>query len=250
VAATPHSVEFIDSGRYPLHDPGLAAYAALLVSASGEYRETGCCVLPGFVMPGALAQIVVDCDTVASLGFRQPARRGPLVVPYDVIPLASPLRRLYEWDAVTRLVAGVIGAPAVFRSADPLGALNIDVMTEGDELAWHLDRDAVSVVLVIQDAIEGGGFEYLLPSDEDAEDIGINPLIAGDTSARLCTDAPAPGALMIFDGRRLLHHVTAVHGPRPRYRATFAYDFAPGAAISDAERLDRYGRLPSPGRRG
>ena len=51
-----------------------------------------------------------------------------------------------------------------------------------------------------------------------------------------------PGTLMLFEGRRSLHRVTAVAGPTPRYVALFGYDTRPGTMSSELLRQVRYGR--------
>ena len=71
----------------------------------------------------------------------------------------SPIRRLYEWPELTRFVAAILGLDEIFPYADPLGALNLAVMTDGDQLQWHFDQTDFVVSLAIQDADVGGDFE-------------------------------------------------------------------------------------------
>ena len=80
-------------------------------------------------------------------------------VAYDLFPPESPIRRLYEWPELTRFVAAILGLDEIFPYADPLGALNLAVMTDGDQLQWHFDQTDFVVSLAIQNADVGGDFE-------------------------------------------------------------------------------------------
>ena len=44
----------------------------------------------------------------------------------------------------------LLGRERLFRYADPLGALNLAVMRDGDELAWHVDQTDFVVSLALQ----------------------------------------------------------------------------------------------------
>ena len=62
---------------------------------------------------------------------------------YDQFPLSSTMRRLYEWEALLVFVGRILGREPLFRYADPIGALNLAVMVEGDELGWHYRPDGL-----------------------------------------------------------------------------------------------------------
>ena len=80
-------------------------------------------------------------------------------VAYDLFPPTRSIRRLYEWDELTRFVAAIMELDEIYPYADPLGALNLAVMTDGDQLQWHFDQTDFVVSLALQDADEGGDFE-------------------------------------------------------------------------------------------
>ena len=82
-------------------------------------------------------------------------------VPYDRIAETTALRRLYLWDPLLEFIQAVLGKPRLFRLADPLGALSINVFTEGGQHAWHYDESAFTVTLMLQSAETGGHFETL-----------------------------------------------------------------------------------------
>ena len=164
-------------------------------------------------------------------------------VAYDITPLDSPLRRLYEWDPLTELIADVLGRGPIFRYADPFGALNLAVMGEGDQLQWHFDQTDFVVSLAIQSAEAGGDFEVVprIRSKADERYADVAAVLAGDRS-RVETLPMTPGTLLIFEGRHSLHRVSPVAGTRWRHVGLLAYDTKPGTMGSDLLRADRYGR--------
>ena len=78
---------------------------------------------------------------------------------YDLFPADSPIRQLFEWEELRTFVAAILGLDTIYPYADPLGALNLAVMGEGDELQWHFDQTDFVVSLALQDADDGGDFE-------------------------------------------------------------------------------------------
>ena len=73
----------------------------------------------------------------------------------------------------------------LYRYADPLGALNLAVMGDGDELHWHFDQTDFVVSLAIQSSDEGGDFENAklirTADDEHYDDVAA---VLGWPSAR------------------------------------------------------------------
>ncbi len=82
-------------------------------------------------------------------------------VAYDQFPPDSAIRDLYEWPPLRAFVAAVLGLDRLFPYADPLGALNLAVMTAGDELAWHFDQTDFVVALALAAADRGGDLVYV-----------------------------------------------------------------------------------------
>ena len=89
---------------------------------------------------------------------------------------------MYESDELRAFVAAILGLCTIHPFADPLGALNLAVMTDGDELQWHFDQTDFVVSLALQDGDEGGDFEVapLVRSadDERYDDVGSSPATA------------------------------------------------------------------------
>jgi hypothetical protein len=165
------------------------------------------------------------------------------VVAYDMFATDSALRRLYEWDPLMHFIEAVLQRGPLFRYADTLGALNLAVMTDGDELQWHFDQTDFVVSLAIQDADAGGDFEVapLVRTADDERYDDVMDVFRG-RSDKVVHLPMTPGTLMIFAGRHSLHRVSPISGSTPRLVALLAYDTKPGTTSTEVLRMARYGR--------
>ncbi len=258
--------QLIDLERYPLLDPDSEPYRAVVAQARREMHERGAAEIEGFLSPAGVAALVRDADALAPRAhpsggqgtaylefpdFSLPPEHPRLhfadyavrAVAYDVTPLHSPLRLLYEWDPLKDLIEHVLERGPIFRYADPFGALNLAVMGEGDRLQWHFDQTDFVVSLAIQSADVGGDFEVVprirRADDECYDDVAA--VLAGDR-ARVEVLPMTPGTLLVFEGRHSLHRVSPIAGRRWRHVGLLAYDTEPGTLGSDLLRADRYGR--------
>ncbi|HTO57755.1 MAG TPA: hypothetical protein VMJ74_08160, partial [Pseudomonadales bacterium] len=128
--------------------------------------------------------------------------------------------------------------------ADPLGALNLAVMGDGDELQWHYDQTDFVVSLALRDAQSGGDFEVApkLRSDADENYPGVARVLAGERDA--VTRLPmTPGTLLIFAGRHSLHRVSPIAGSIERLVALLGYDTKQGTKSTPHLQRKRYGRV-------
>ena len=256
----------VDLARYPVCEPGSHAYTACVDAARAQLRATGAAELPGFVSPAGVETLARDADALAPRAhpsggqgtaylefpdFTLPEDHPRLhfadyavrAVAYDIVPLGSPLRRLYEWDPLKNLVEAILERGPIFRYADPFGALNLAVMGEKDRLQWHFDQTDFVVSLAIQSAQSGGDFEVVprIRSAHDEHYDDVAAVLDGDRS-RVETLPMRPGTLLVFEGRYSLHRVSPVAGRRWRHVGLLAYDTKPGTMGSDLLRADRYGR--------
>lgn len=256
----------IDRDRYPVDDPESTALAAVVDEARRQLRTTGAAELPGFVTRAGVATLVADAEVLRPRTFHSVgtgtvflgapasnvdadhprARRMPFgvsVVPYDLIPVTSPLRQLYETEELRSLVEQVVDVGPLFPYADPFGALNLATMEAGDELQWHYDQTDFVVSLAIQASSEGGHFEVAPKlrdrSDEDAS--AERAVLDGDRT-EVVTLAMTPGTLLIFNGRTSLHRVSPIGGDVARHVGLLAYDTEPDRVGTPALRATRYGR--------
>jgi hypothetical protein len=240
---------------------------SLVESGRKQMTATGACEVPGFVRSEALPAFIEDARRLAPLAHRSgglgtiylgfpdetfPAEHprqwlgdyGVGAVAYDLFPDDSPIRRLFEWDELRAFVAAILGLDTIYPYADPLGALNLAVMGEGDELQWHFDQTDFVVSLALQDADVGGDFEVapLIRSAGDERYDDVARVLAGDRES-LTVLPMTPGTLLVFAGRNSMHRVSQIHGATPRLVGLFGYDTHPGTMSSELLKAVRYGRV-------
>jgi hypothetical protein len=263
---TPVCDGIVDLGRYPLHNLDSAQGQALVRSCQEELRDRRICQLAGFLTPPAVAEMTVQASQLApiawasdrthtvyfeppdeSMGADHPRaltqRSSKKAIAYDQIPAGSPIRRLYESDDLTAFIAAVLGKPALYRSADPLDALEIAIFDDGDELGWHFDRSEFSVTVMYQQSEAGGHFDYCpgLRSEHNENYPAVHKILHGD-DANVALLPSSPGTLAVFRGQHALHRVTPVRGPQPRINSVLTYGENPGMKLNELTQQLFYGR--------
>ncbi|ONI78065.1 arpA protein [Actinosynnema sp. ALI-1.44] len=266
VVAAPGKV--VDTDRYPLSDPGSAAWRAAVDHARRELDRVGCCVLSDFIRPELRDTVQRECAGVAPLAHGQvevvnayniavgtplpdghPGRvtmeRGNAFVARDQIPADSVLQQLYTSTLFQRFVADCFRLPALYELADPLSGLCLNVIAPGRAHPWHFDTNEYTVSMLTQESAEGGDFEYcpnIRSADaENFEDVaGVLAGTRPDLPRRLTL---APGDLQLFKGRYSLHRVTEVTGGTARHTAIFAYSERPGVMGSVERTRQLFGRV-------
>jgi hypothetical protein len=263
----PNVLDLVDLARYPIDDPSSEGFAAVVAAGQRGIAEVGYAELPGFIAPRALGALEAEADHLSSVAFASggvgtaylelpdeeafdeahPRRwwmpYGVNVVSYDLHPLESMLRALYEADELLRLIEAILGRGELFRYADPFGALNLAVMGDGDELQWHFDQTDFVVSLAVRDAEIGGDFEVVpkIRSGEDEHYDEVDAVLHGSTAGVVHVEM-TPGTLLIFEGRNSLHRVSPIHGDTTRLVSLLAYDTEPDRVGSELLRAIRYGR--------
>ncbi len=256
----------VDLERYRIADPDSPGSRSLVERCRAAIREDGHCLLPGFLTPDSTRTMVEEADPLLpgawfcsrthnvylapeDRGFPEghPRRRrlttrvGSLA--HDRLPKEGLLCRLYDWDPLVRFVGAVLEKQAFYRLADPLGALSINVFTDGGGHAWHFDESEFSMTIMLQTAERGGHFECvprIRPAEGEDYD-AVGRVLDGqvDDVRRLEFE---PGTLLIFGGRRSIHRVTAIRSGRPRLVAVLCYGSEPGLINSDLVRELFWGR--------
>ena len=264
-AASPATL--VDLQRYPLLDRAAPAMQEVLRWARAQLAATGACEVPNFLTPAGLAAVIADARTLAPQAYRSTGVGSAYlevpdfdlptdhprrilgeyavgVIAYDTFPPQSPLRRLYEWEPMMEFIGAVLQRGKLYRYADPLGALNLAVMGDGDQLQWHFDQTDFVVSLAIQDAADGGDFE-VAPRIRSADDEHYPAVrdVLRDTSDAVVRLPMTPGTLLIFEGRYSLHRVSPIRGHTDRLVGLLAYDTKPGTISTEILRLSRYGRV-------
>ncbi len=265
----PTPSDLIDLERYPVDALDSPLARSVVADGNAVLRADGVCILPGFLRDDIIESLIAECEELAPLGHhsevagtpyieapdrsfpeghprRSPSRTSLTAVAYDLFPSDSAIRALYEWDPLMHFIGALLDRSPLYRYADPFGALNLAVMTEGDELHWHFDQTDFVVSLAIQSSDAGGDFENakLIRSPDDERYDDVAAVLAGTAPDRVRTEPMTPGTLMVFEGRNSMHRVTPIRGDRPRFVALLAYDTKPDTDSSDRLKMVRYGRLP------
>lgn len=265
-------VALVDLERYPVtHLDGRGATVADHHAA--ELAATGVSILPGFLRDDALPDLVAECEELAADAYLQDVQGTPYLelpdadawaaghprvtwsrsavhtVAYDRFdPATSGLRALFEWDDLLAFASRMLGRSPLYRYADPLGAMNLAVMREGDTLGWHFDQTDFVVSLALQPSAAGGEFEnvqrlrWVDGGGIDERYDTVADVLGGGARELVTTVPMSAGTLMLFEGRWSLHRVTPVEGVTTRHVALFGYDTKPGTMSSELLKAIRYGR--------
>ncbi|ETW93969.1 MAG: hypothetical protein ETSY1_36890 [Candidatus Entotheonella factor] len=252
--------------RYPVNAPRSPEFQRLCEWAQAELDQRSVVVLPDFLQPHALQRMRQEAlelfplahhmDGVATL---YPEHKEDTTLPldhirrrrfhtslhaiaYSLIPLDSPLRALYEWDPLMQFVGALLGLDTIYRNEDIFSALNLAVMTDGDEFGWHFDQTDFVVSLALQESDLGGEFNcrHAIRSDHDDNDAGVKSVVEWRDEA-IATVPMKAGTFMLFQGRHALHSVKPIQGDTPRIVALLAYDTKPGMVSSAALHKVRFG---------
>jgi hypothetical protein len=258
----------IDLARYPIVDLESAGAAALIAECRRQLAATGTCLLLGFLTDAATAAMAEEAAALEPQAHRTAGSRATAyleapdetfpeahpkrrlqptsvgAVAYDLFPATSLIRRLYEWDGLLKFLERALGKATLYRYADPLGALNVAAMAEGEALLWHFDQTDFVVSILLQKCARGGVFEYvphIRNADEPHYD-RVERLLDGARDGVIELDM-APGTLALFEGRHSIHRVSPVEGDRTRLIALLGYDTKPGTLSTDRLKQRRYGRI-------
>jgi len=261
------ALELVDLASYPIDRPGSDAYVTLAELCRDQLETTGASILRGFLRPDALDHALESAHRLVAAAHRSEIDNGSpyLELPedhwpeghprlmngptslgataYDRFPASDPIRQLYESDPFMTFLAAALGRDRLYRYDDPLGALNLAVMTAGDQLWWHFDQTDFVVSIALQSSQRGGDFECvpMLRSEDDERYDDVARVLTGADEAAVRVPME-PGTLMLFQGRHSLHRVTPIEGDVPRLVALLAYDTKAGTCSSELLRAFRYGR--------
>jgi hypothetical protein len=251
---------------YPIDNLASEAARRLVARCSADLKATGACVLPDFLRPEATSALAVEAEGLAPLAYHNALTGNAYLEPidetldeghpkkmtettalgavaYDQIPSSAGLRRLYESELLIRFLEAALGRGTLYRYGDPMGALNIAVMGDGDYLRWHFDQTDFVTSIALQSSDEGGEFEYVpmirTPSDERFP--AVKQLLSGSREG-VITLPTTPGSLILFEGRYSIHRVTTIKGRTNRLMALLGYDTKPDVMSTEHLRKIRYGR--------
>ncbi len=239
-------LDYIDATRFPIHQSDSPAYGKLIQSIRADLAQDGCVVLKGFVEPARIPELAMEADNAApqahasknrtnvyfsqddeSLPQDHPKRRfydrSNAFIPADNFGADSILRAIYEWQPFFDFIRDALDEDEdhFFRYADPLADVIVNMADEGNGFPWHFDTNNYTVTLAIQNADEGGDFEYAANIRKGDENFEVVKDVLDGKSDLITKLRLEPGDLQIFKGRYSLHRVAPLMGATPRYVAIF-----------------------------
>ncbi|MGV8985128.1 MAG: HalD/BesD family halogenase [Cypionkella sp.] len=258
--------DILDLERFPLDQPGSAAWLGLVASCRAAMAQDGMCNLEGLMRTQALAKAMAEVAPIMerlsflhkrthNIYFRKEvpglAEDHPALKMVDTINHtvcgdqleATVVDWVYNWPQMAVFLAAVMEKESLFTMTDPLARLNIMKYGDGEALNWHFDRSEFTTTLLLQEPSDGGEFLY-------AKDLrtGTEPNYDGVARVLLGEDPDVKGhylragTLNIFKGKNTLHKVTTCTGAQARYVAVFSYYERPGVRFSREEQIGFYGR--------
>lgn len=237
----------IDLDNFPIHDLQSEKRKALVAQCRADLDKYGCAHVPDFVRSTAtdsmreeanrLMQFARPADDHVnpyltkedeSLPADHPKRhfetRTSSFINSDHLEEQSLLRKIYDSDVMVHFVSDCLGVAPIYRWADPLGRNPYSVMNDGDYFPWHFDGNDFTVSILVQEAHEGGDFEYCpdirQPNNECFDD--VKAVLQGDRD-KVRVLSLKTGDLQLFKGRYSMHRVTQTHGEQPRIIALPTY---------------------------
>ena len=247
--------EVVDLDQYPIADLETPEEQRLVHAGRRRLAADGVFTLPAFIRPAALAAMQEEADGLRFEAFRRVDHRNAFppgmgevtrvslgCMGYDQMGMESLMRRVFQWDGLTRFVSEVLERRPWHRSADPIASCMVTELAPGDELGWHFDANDGIVTLMLRSAGAGGAFEYA-PNVRHRRDLPalIDAALAGERGALRELDVQ-PGTLTMFNGFQSLHRVAPVEAAPSRLMLIFSYDSTPGQEFSDEVRLRFFGR--------
>jgi hypothetical protein len=255
----PTAADLVDLDRYDIFNLDGPRAVAALSDCHEQLKKDGSCVIRGFIRANAIQTMVDEVRGLPAWNRKwpqtayagkgdPPAEASPNhphnrlwpqnvnAIANDVIPPNAMIKAIYRDRDVKRFLARVLNIPVVHEYADEFQCLNIMCMKDGGARAWHYDGSDFVVTLMLQPPEAGGKFEFApfirghgnIGSDAECEDEhydDVQALFDGKYPVQgLRAD---PGDLVVFNGQRSLHRVTAVEGSTERLIAVLSYDTRP-----------------------
>jgi len=257
--------ELVDLERYPLDALDGAAGRALIADCRRQFARDGACNLPGFLSAAGVAALAGEAAALMPQAYFKSARRNAYFTPddpalpqdhprriffhtqigqvaWDQIGAASEIARLYRWPALTAFLQQALDLTALYPMADAFQAVNYTYFRDGDHQAWHFDDGEFVITLLLQEADEGGVFEYApgVRSLGDENEAEVASVLRGG-SDRVVALPRSAGTLTLFRGMHSVHRVSTVAGGTPRITAILSYDVTPGCVAGDDVNVFTYG---------
>ncbi len=266
---SPSLAQLLDLDRYALDQPSSPGYRAAVDQARRELRADGCAVIKDLVRSPALAVLSTEIrnrkhqthyssQTINPYFHTEPdpdypddhpvntfLERSSGFIPGDAWERGCATDVIFRAPELSHFLADCLEIPELHCYADPLAGLTSNILDPGQQFTWHFDTNDFAVTVLVDEADEGGLFEYV-PDIRSAGDEGFEPIaevLAGGRDGVVTLDL-RPGDMQIFRGRHSLHRVSRVGaGSRPRHAAILAYTEKPGVIGRVARTRQLFGRV-------
>jgi hypothetical protein len=258
--------DIVDVEQFPFHLPNDRITKSLIAECRSELETEGVYLLRNLIRPAALDQMIEETNRVSHLAYYcendhnlflddgDPAYSETHIrnrrfeteigsIASDYLGDHSLLKTLYRWDALTSFIAAALGKEKLYRLADPLGDVSINVCKPGDGHSWHYDESDFSVTLQLQASGSGGQFEYCSDVRGETEDhFKTMERVAAGSEKRIRILPFQPGTLVLFAGHDTLHQVTRSESDPLRLVPVLCFSSKPKTTNSERVRKLFWGR--------
>lgn len=242
--------DFIDLEKYPIHDLKSPLRKELVRQCRVELQKSAVCLLPSFITPNAVKEMAAEATRCMAKRTKQsgsfitaylsPANdefaedhprnilqhRTQSFIDSCLLEEQSFYRKFYDSDVVLHFISECI-EERIYRWPCPIARSVYSVMEDGNYLPWHFDRNPFTVSLLVQDAVEGGEFEYcpnLRHHESGVENYNdVKDVLQGTDRSKVQILPLKCGDIQIFRGENTLHRVTPCKGDIPRLIALPSY---------------------------
>ena len=239
--------DLINLSKYPIDEPN-DILENVIEQVRTDLATDGCAIIRGFLSKEGVSELIKETTKVAhnahhssaltnayftaddpSLPTSHPKRqffeRSNAFIPADNFLKSGALRKIFDHEGFDEFIRACLSEPKnkFFRYADPLADAIVNVSSEGNGFPWHFDTNNYTVTLAIQNAAEGGEFEYAPMIRQKDENFAEVSKVLKNQSEQIKSIVLQPGDLQLFKGRYSLHRVAPLKGSVPRYVAILSY---------------------------
>ena len=260
-------LKLINLSDYPIDQPS-GKLSKVIDRVRADLEKDGCAIIRGFLSKEGVSELIKETTDVAHLAHhssaltnayftaddpslpkshpkRQFFERSNAFIPADNFAKSGALRSIFDHEGFDEFIRACLNEPKdkFFRYADPLADAIVNVSTEGYGFPWHFDTNNYTVTLAIQNATEGGEFEYAPMIRHKDENFTEVSKVLKDQSQMVKSVVLQPGDLQLFKGRYSLHRVAPLKGSAPRYVAILSYVEEENMVGSIERTKQLYGRV-------
>ena len=259
--------KLINLSNYPIDQPS-DKLNIVVDRVRNDLKKDGCAIIRGFLSKEGVSELIKETTSVAHYAHQSSAltnayftaddpslpkshpkrqffKRSNAFIPADKFSKTGALRNIFDHEGFDEFIRACLNEPEdrFFRYADPLADAIVNVSSEGNGFPWHFDTNNYTVTLAIQNATEGGEFEYApMIRQKDENFTEVSKVLKGK-SQMVKSIVLQPGDLQLFKGRYSLHRVAPLKGTVPRYVAILSYVEEENMVGSVERTKQLYGRV-------